>query len=969
MCKVSVIVPVYNVERYLRHCMETLIAQTLEDIEIIVVNDGSTDNSLTILEEYETKYAPKLKVFTITNHGVSYARNYGAEQASGEYLMFVDSDDYVEPELCQLLYEKAKNDNNDIVLCYRNDVYEHSTKEDVEIKTINTMTANQNFTMEENPYELVWLTPFPWDKMVRRDLFFKVRFPEGIRFEDLAYILKITCIAENIGIVRQPLYNYRRMTGGFLNTFSEATLDIIKAFDNVIDFMKENNLYDKYEEEIAYICARHFFFRYPVILDKTNKEWKLKKRIVKDTQDFLNDQFPNWKENHYLKYSSSQGIKRNLSIYRNKHKLMAILTLERIVPKKVWDFCINGAKKAQSFFRGLKKARSKSKFISKKFKILRLAKMPATYKYTKAYLRYSVDKNMVLFESKHGEDIAGNIFQMLMCFHQKEEFSKYQLCLALKNKAQNKWEQLSRNYGLNRVKIIALNSKEYYQALASAGYLITDTSFPTYYVKKTEQVYLNTWHGTPLKGMGRQVPGREFGLGNVQRNFLIADWLLYQNEFSRDVFIDDYMIRNIYPGKIMLSGYPRNSALMNQEIGEKIRETNGWQNKKLIAYMPTWRGVLHKKNFAKQINIVFQYLAQLDMLLTDNTIFLVKLHPFVGDTIKYDSFKHIQPFPAEYETYDFLNATDMLVTDYSSIMFDYAVSGKKIILFAYDREEYLHERGMYIDLNKVEFPVVETVGDLVKEFSSPNTGYKLFQKEYCKYDSRSTAEDVCRTLISDKQFVKCETTPRKDDNSNVLIFVEGVGNKAKLEKIIDEVNNLSHDEKHYYLAFTASAIQKNTEMLQKLNPKVGYLALQSGINALLRDYYAKRLFQKYGCRTRWIQKRLDAFGRREAEKFFGQADFSEIIYYSGRNVMNLKMLSCMTGKKICNLTAYTQKMYDASKEYRRYVKTAVSGTIEFDAFCINKEFLQSSLYEKTKDRINYRVMENQKNNIHDLMEG
>ena len=113
--KISIIVPVYNVEQYLRQCMDSLVNQTLEEIEIIAVNDGSPDGSLAILEEYQKAYPKKVKVFSIENQGVSHARNYGFSKSAGEYLLFVDSDDYIERETCELLYAKAKRDENDLV--------------------------------------------------------------------------------------------------------------------------------------------------------------------------------------------------------------------------------------------------------------------------------------------------------------------------------------------------------------------------------------------------------------------------------------------------------------------------------------------------------------------------------------------------------------------------------------------------------------------------------------------------------------------------------------------------------------------------------------------------------------------------------------------------------------------------------------------------------------------------------------
>ena len=197
--KVSIILPVYNVEKYLSACLDSLLAQTLEEIEIVAVNDGSTDGSLQILQAYQSLNPEKLFIFSTENHGVSRARNYGFAHSHGEYVWFVDSDDFVEPDACRLLYEKATAD------------------------------------VADKPYELPAISPYPWIKFIHRDLFNGLCFPEGIRFEDLpvAYLLAVK--ARSIGYVDQCFYNYRKNVG-FLSRLTPSTLHI----RNAIIFMKED---------------------------------------------------------------------------------------------------------------------------------------------------------------------------------------------------------------------------------------------------------------------------------------------------------------------------------------------------------------------------------------------------------------------------------------------------------------------------------------------------------------------------------------------------------------------------------------------------------------------------------------------------------------------------------------------------------------------------------------------------------
>ena len=148
--KVSIILPVYNVEKYLSACLDSLLAQTLEEIEIVAVNDGSTDRSLQILQAYQSLNPEKLFIFSTENHGVSRARNYGFAHSHGEYVWFVDSDDFVEPDACRLLYEKATADGNDLVL-FR---YYNVDSETGIRKEYIASCHNQNFRVADKPYEL-----------------------------------------------------------------------------------------------------------------------------------------------------------------------------------------------------------------------------------------------------------------------------------------------------------------------------------------------------------------------------------------------------------------------------------------------------------------------------------------------------------------------------------------------------------------------------------------------------------------------------------------------------------------------------------------------------------------------------------------------------------------------------------------------------------------------------------------------
>ena len=169
MKKVSVIVPVYNTYKYLRRCLDSLVNQTLDDIEIIVVNDCSTDESKKILDEYELKYDNVLVLHNKTNKGIGYNRNLGIKKASGKYISFIDSDDFVDETMYDKMYKKAKEDDLDLVVCKFHKMLE---KDDdlIEIEPDFKIPYFENTNLKDNPNLLLNVNLAPWNKIYRSDL-------------------------------------------------------------------------------------------------------------------------------------------------------------------------------------------------------------------------------------------------------------------------------------------------------------------------------------------------------------------------------------------------------------------------------------------------------------------------------------------------------------------------------------------------------------------------------------------------------------------------------------------------------------------------------------------------------------------------------------------------------------------------------------------------------------------------------
>ena len=214
--KVSVIVPVYNVENYLKRCIDSIIAQTLKDIEIILVDDGSTDLSGTLCDELSLQ-DKRIHVIHKENGGLSSARNAGIDAASAPFLMFIDSDDWVEPNFCEKPYLAAKNNNADLVLFSFRIVRRDGT---VLLKKTGMQEGLLNET-EAIRYNVTFAHA-AWLGLYHRKLFDNIRYPVGKLYEEAATTHKLIHAAQKIWLLNTPLYNYRIGRPGSITTEKES---------------------------------------------------------------------------------------------------------------------------------------------------------------------------------------------------------------------------------------------------------------------------------------------------------------------------------------------------------------------------------------------------------------------------------------------------------------------------------------------------------------------------------------------------------------------------------------------------------------------------------------------------------------------------------------------------------------------------------------------------------------------------
>lgn len=307
MIKVSVIVPVYNVEKYLKKCLDSLVNQTLEDIEIIVVNDGSPANEQVIIDEYVKNNPNKVKSFIKENGGLASARNFGVEKASGEYIGFVDSDDYVSLTMYEDLYKLAKGTDSEVVISDVECEWENGTKSN---EIMQGVKEYKNYPLRKRLY----ISPlFACNKIFKRSFFQKenFKFVEGRWYEDIPCIVSVFAKAKKIEYLNKTHYIYLQRENSITSSkYNEKMYDIFYELEKVYEYYKKENLLEEYSDEIEYLFIEHFLVYGAFRFLRTNHY----KELMKTAKNEIHKYFPNWRKNPYI---HSFGLKNRIFLMTN----------------------------------------------------------------------------------------------------------------------------------------------------------------------------------------------------------------------------------------------------------------------------------------------------------------------------------------------------------------------------------------------------------------------------------------------------------------------------------------------------------------------------------------------------------------------------------------------------------------------------------------------------------------------------
>ena len=505
--------------------------------------------------------------------------------------------------------------------------------------------------------------------------------------------------------------------------------------------------------------------------------------------------------------------------------------------------------------------------------------------YTEYMETLTVDTRTIMYESMHGAAVAGNPLQIYRTVIRDPRFNGFTHVWVL-NREEAVPEELK---GRVDVVYVPRNSDLYLRYLASAGYLINDNTFPPYFIRRPEQKYLNTWHGTPLKTLGRDIRNGFMDHKNAARNFLHATHMIAPNEFTADCLIEKYDVAGLYSGRLAVTGYPRIDATLTADsarrraLRAKLRIP---ADKKVVLYAPTWRGDLGSGRLDNA-----RLLADVQALGSGNWHFLYRGHTMTGDQASGDALER-HTVPAAVDTNDLLAIVDVLVTDYSSIFFDFIPTGRPIVYYAHDRDEYEAERGLYFDLETLPGSICYDAEALMDRVAAGLEGENIAEdterrdaamRRFCPLEDGKASGRAVEFFFFGAS--GCEVPVKQDGKRNVLLFQGSFLPNGITTSYLNLVSHIDRTENNVYVVVDPEALGSKAERLEKFaqNPEHVRVLARVGTHVLTPEerWVVDKMNTQHAVDTPEMWSIIDRAFAREFRRVFGDAAFDSVICFEG----------------------------------------------------------------------------------------
>ncbi len=512
------------------------------------------------------------------------------------------------------------------------------------------------------------------------------------------------------------------------------------------------------------------------------------------------------------------------------------------------------------------------------------AAVKSVIEYVEYYETLPIEKNTVLYESNLASSIDCNPLSIYEKIVDDPQYSDY---IHIWTIADADVSLPATLLGRGNVRIVVKQSDLYRRYLATAEYLINNSTFPSYFIRKDGQSYLNTWHGTPLKKMGTDVEGADLEHANVTRNLLQATHLLSPNEHTTDVLTRAFGVDYLFSGRVALTGYPRidktvaSSATSREAVFRQLG-IDPDDHKPIVLYAPTWRGSMN----AKVLDAEAMARDIAAMAEAKNFHLLVRAHHYTEDLLV-GGEQPIAVVPRTLTTNDLLSIVDVLVSDYSSVVFDFMSTGRPVVFYVPDHDEYVAERGLYFDLSSLPGAVCSTVEEVLADIQDGldakqvNPSYALNQERFTPAEDGNAA---ARTVAF---FFEGETShdvelPKKESS---LLFRHGMNPNGMTASLLNLLRALDPERHALTLLVDAESIANDPQRQAAFNAlptsvrTVGRVGRQV---ASVEERWIMSTFKSSTAFSTEEQRNIyfNAYNR-EFRRLFGKCAFDALIEFDG----------------------------------------------------------------------------------------
>ncbi|NSE53264.1 hypothetical protein G4313_09540 [Coprococcus eutactus] len=442
-----------------------------------------------------------------------------------------------------------------------------------------------------------------------------------------------------------------------------------------------------------------------------------------------------------------------------------------------------------------------------------------------------------------GKNVRGSMQYILNELNHNDAFKDFHIYVKTAKDTEEIVKTYIRQNGWSRTEAVTPDSV-YMELIETAQFLLTEVYLTAAWVKKEGQMYINIWHGTPLKklGLAKNAKGKHKN-GIQQSNFIDADYLLYPNDYTKKHMLESYKVADLMPGKVLKLGYPRTGGMLEaaQSDQTELRKMLAPNGEHIYAYMPTWKDYLKVDQVVAESKELLDYL---DANLREDQILYVNLHHRVSDSLDYSQFKRIRQFPPTVDSYKLLALTDALITDYSSVFYDYLALRRQIVLYCADYELYRKKRGTYMDLMELPFDKAVTPEEVLAAINRGKTyDDEAAYQEFCAYDSVENAHKLCSLFLGTEDEVVVEAIP-KNKKKKVMIYSDALSECTETQWLRKTAENCAgSDTVELFISCNQDMVNENKDSAYPLLNKVPVIGTTADYFPSAMGHTAKKLYE------------------------------------------------------------------------------------------------------------------------------